>query len=152
MELFDEIIQNKLLEDKIAMRRDNQVRKDIVTYGITTINNVKESSQKTNSTISVNKKKQGYLSIYKYSLYLLENKLITTHINQQKIYKGSLYRIIFTNRRNYFHEKKYFSSRQEIFTFMKRNSIQQINAPDTITLPKRKKVLSTFRKQPYRYC
>ena len=65
MELFDEIIQNKLLEDKIAMRRDNQVRKDIVTYGITTINNVKESSQKTNSTISVNKKKQGYLSIYK---------------------------------------------------------------------------------------
>ena len=88
MELFDEIIQNKLLEDKIAMRRDNQVRKDIVTYGITTINNVKEGSQKTNSTISVNKKKQGYLSIYKYSLYLLENKLITTHINQQKIYKG----------------------------------------------------------------
>ena len=70
------------------MRRDNQVRKDIVTYGITTINNVKESSQKTNSTISVNKKKQGYLSIYKYSLYLLENKLITTYINQQKIYKG----------------------------------------------------------------
>ena len=50
------------------MRRDNQVRKDIVTYGITTINNVKESSQKTNSTISVNKKKQGYLSIYKYSI------------------------------------------------------------------------------------
>ena len=47
MELFDEIIQNKLLEDKIAMRRDNQVRKDIVTYGITTSNNVKESSQKT---------------------------------------------------------------------------------------------------------
>ena len=88
MELFDEIIQNKLLEDKIVMRRDNQVRKDIVTYGITTINNVKESSQKTNSTISVNKKKQGYLSIYKYSLYLLENKLITKHINQQKIYKG----------------------------------------------------------------
>ena len=70
------------------MRRDNQVRKDIVTYGITTINNVKESSQKTNSTISVNKKKQGYLSIYKYSLYLLENKLITTYINQQKINKG----------------------------------------------------------------
>ena len=88
MELFDEIIQNKLLEDKIAMRRDNQVRKDIVTYGITTINNVKESSQKTNSTISVNKKKQGYLSIYKYSLYLLENKFITTQTNQQKIYKG----------------------------------------------------------------
>ena len=46
MELFDEIIQNKLLEDKIAMRRDNQVRKDIVTYGITTINNVKRVHKK----------------------------------------------------------------------------------------------------------